>query len=60
MRTKIIVPKALILFLLIFIVLSCCKNENKGYSPITSVEKYRELRTEKLKNPRTVIHNNDG
>ena len=63
MRTNIIFLKGLVLFLLCFIVFSCCNNGQKGnrsYQPITSVEKYRELRNEKLNKPRNVIHNNDG
>lgn len=49
--------------LLLGINLSSCdkKTDGKdGYTPISSIEQYRELRTEKLNKPRSVIHNNDG
>ncbi len=36
-----------------------CSNNNHN-DRINSIEKYRELRTEKLNKPRPVIHNNDG
>lgn len=49
------------LVLLVFCIhLFSCNTNDKGSSPINSIEKYRELRTTKLNKPRTVIHNNDG
>ncbi len=36
-----------------------CNNDNNN-DQINSIEKYRELRTEKLNKPRAIIHNNDG
>lgn len=50
------------LFLLFFCVvhISSCKKDNHSYRRISSIEKYRELRSQKLNKPRTVIHNNDG
>jgi len=38
----------------------CFSSCNSGENSYKSIEKYRELRTEKLNKPRTVIHNNDG
>jgi hypothetical protein len=49
-----------ILLCFCFVNLCCCKKQDNGYTPIHSIEKYRELRTEKLNKPRPVIHNNDG
>ena len=37
-----------------------CNNDSEKNSGIDSIEKYRELRTEKLNESRRVIHNNDG
>ena len=39
---------------------SCSQGDNHHYKPVSSLEKYRALRTEKLNKPRPVIHNNDG
>ena len=60
MKNKLIKFTGLLLSLLYFISLSSCKDENNSNKSINSIEKYRELRTEKLNKPRTVIHNNDG
>ncbi len=60
MRTKLKTLAGLVLFLFCFIHFPSCNNGNKEYSPVTSAKKYRELRTEKLNKPRSVIHNNDG
>lgn len=35
-------------------------NTSEEIKPIASIKKYRELRSEKLDEPRAVIHNNDG
>jgi len=56
MKTKLV---AKLIFLIIFFSCSVPKTD-KGDKPIRSIEKYRELRTEKLNQPRPVIHNNDG
>ncbi|MDD4190932.1 MAG: hypothetical protein PHI28_06360 [Mangrovibacterium sp.] len=60
MKIRLIIPKELTLLLICCIMLPACSSKNKGYNPINSIEKYRELRTEKLNKPRAVIHNNDG
>ena len=39
---------------------SCNHGDDSHYNPVNSIEKYRELRTEKLNKPRQLIHNNDG
>lgn len=45
-----------------FIVTFSCKSPDrvKEHVTITCIEKYRELRSEKLNQPRRLIHNNDG
>jgi len=60
MRNKYIKPIGIILFVFCVLHFSSCRKENHSYRPISSIEKYRELRTQKLNKPRTVIHNNDG
>lgn len=40
--------------------ISCNSDSKTGYNRINSIEKYRELRNEKLNKPRRLIHNNDG
>jgi len=60
MKIRLIISIGLTLFFFYFVMLPACSNRNKGYSPISSIEKYRELRNQKLNKPRAVIHNNDG
>jgi hypothetical protein len=59
MKVRFIISPFLFLLLFCFIGISSCNNPKK-YNPIRSIEKYRELRTQKLNKPRAVIHNNDG
>lgn len=61
MKFKLLVSAGLALLSLNHIFLSSCNRPDAGnYSPISSIEKYRELRTVKLNKARPLIHNNDG
>ncbi|WP_372936094.1 hypothetical protein [Mariniphaga sediminis] len=59
MKTIYTQMKEIVSLLLILLLLSSC-NEKKENTPITTIEEYRELRAEKLNQPRPVIFNNDG
>uniref|UniRef100_UPI003217CA2C hypothetical protein n=1 Tax=uncultured Draconibacterium sp. TaxID=1573823 RepID=UPI003217CA2C len=49
-----------LLILTYSIILTSCNSVDKKNNSINSIEKYRELRAEKLNKPRRLIHNNDG
>ena len=54
--------KLSLLYIIVFFVIFSCNSSNttQRNKAITSIEKYRQLRSEKLNLPRPVIHNNDG
>ncbi|WP_332456353.1 hypothetical protein [Petrimonas sp.] len=55
MKKKLKILRMIVSLSFLFGIAVCCNN-----SRISSLEKYRELRSEKLNEPRSVIHNNDG
>lgn len=59
MRSNLFFTSLLISFYCSLFFISC-NSDSEKYNGINSIEKYRELRTEKLNKPRNVIHNNDG
>jgi len=61
MNVKINIVPILIACIFLLITGGSCKYRvGSGQKEIASLEKYRELRQEKLNQPRPVIHNNDG
>ncbi len=53
-------PILLVCLIVFMLFLSCKKGAKPENEAITSLQTYRELRQEKLNQPRPVIHNNDG
>src|SRR5690554_3103979 len=60
MKLQFITLRGFILLFLFICFFASCNNYDSGNNAITSIEEYRELRSEKLNKPRNLIHNNDG
>ena len=53
-------PILMVWLIMLMVSISCKQGAKQENEAITSLETYREMRQEKLNQPRPVIHNNDG